>query len=87
MQWIHGSLIICIFSFYIVGLNVTVTTSPLGPPFRAGSSIAVNCITSDGSPLYEYKWSVGCSYTNILSNFVVAGLLFGPQNTTAVWCI
>ena len=78
--------IICIFSFFIVGLNVTVTTSPEGPPFRAGSSIVVNCSASNGSPPYEYKWSVGCSYTNIMSNFVVARSVLGPLTTTGISC-
>ena len=46
----------------------------------------VNCTASNGIPPYEYKWSAGCSYTNIVSRFVVAGSLIGPLTTTGISC-
>ena len=46
----------------------------------------VNCTASNGSPPYEYKWSLGCSYTNIMRTFLMAGSVLGPLTTTGITC-
>ena len=46
----------------------------------------VNCTASNGRPPYEYKWSVGCSYTNIIRNLAVTESFLGPLTTTGISC-
>ena len=67
-------------------LNITVTTDPSGPIYKAGSLYEVICNISGGSPPYEYEWSVGCTSTNTFSAYEQAGAIIGRFTTTPLTC-
>ena len=69
-------------------LNITVTTNPSGPIYKAGSLYEVICNVSGGSPPYEYEWSVGCTSTNdFITDSVHTGAIIGPYITTSLTCL
>ena len=67
-------------------LNVTVTTDPSGPSYKAGSFYKVICSISGGSPPYGYERSVGCTSTNIFTTYTQAGAILGRYITTPLMC-
>ena len=67
-------------------LDVTISTQPAGPSYKAGSLYYVTCTATNGVPLYQYAWSVGCSYTNTFSSYILAPSTIGPYTTTSINC-
>lgn len=45
---------------------VTLTSSPSGPSYQAGTWISFQCSAARGSELYTYKWRVSCDATGVI---------------------
>ena len=52
--------------FYSPDLVVTITSSPSGSSYQAGTWISFQCSAARGSELYTYKWRVSCDATGVI---------------------
>ncbi len=67
-------------------LDVTVTTEPDGPIYKAGTLFNLTCTASNGFEPYTIEWSFGCTYTNMFNSFVPKNNTIGFYTTTSKTC-